>query len=231
VCTVFTFHCYQRTTVPLLVNGFHHCLYCIAVAARKLMLRTYSYVVLQVAQQMIRAVLREDNDYSSQRIRYYRRIISHNVPLRHHYPPSIIATPATAATATTKANSSKASTAATATAAATSDNSKQVPRQVQGARVRARWLIITDTRLFLLQASCCENCDHSYLIENVHKIALELSYINVMVKSINSMLHAIAHSQTDTVHHCTTTWSNTLLCITTQRCKNRKSTVGHVIKI
>jgi hypothetical protein len=122
------------------------------------MLRTYSYAVLQVAQQMIRAVLREDNDYSSQRIRYYRRIISHNVPLRHHYPPSITATPATAAAATTsKANGSKASTATTATVAVTSDdNAKQVPRQVQGARVRARWLIVTDTRLFLLQASCCK---------------------------------------------------------------------------
>jgi hypothetical protein len=110
----------------------------------------------QVAQQMIRAVMREDNDYSSQRIRYYRRIISHNVPLRHHYPPSITATPATATAATTKASSSKASTE-TAAAAAAIDKGKQVPRQVYGARVRARWLIVTDTRLFLLQASCCEN--------------------------------------------------------------------------
>jgi hypothetical protein len=132
-------------------------------------------VILQVAQQMIRAVLREDNDYSSQRIRYYRRIISHNVPLRHHYPPSITAaTPATTtATTAAKTNSSKAATAtATSDTSGTSSSSsnsddkrKPVARQAYGAKARARWLIVTDTRLFLLQASFFVIMSHIIIIK------------------------------------------------------------------
>jgi hypothetical protein len=101
----------------------------------------------QVAQQMVRAVLREDTDASParERLRYFRRIAAAAVPLRVLHPAAAFA----AADRASRAAAAAAGTPATRGGSGGHGGSGGA----RGARTRARWIIVTDNRLFYLQVS------------------------------------------------------------------------------